>query len=583
MKIRSPLYRYASPHIVQPIIHPTSIKQNLLISGSGYIDSNIDNLNLEAIENNKIIKCHQPIQTPMSEMNDSKPIFHSVSSTSFDLDQSHIFDVYPLLEDVEKDQLMEEFMKKCHQCFQMCDFRNKQEEEFVEQKSKILTDILNGINKLDIVSMMNDAEYKIFYDFIIQNVIRSTPTPPNIWSAPSSIDFLSDRVEEIGWPHISLCYQIFYAFLSHRKFNFTKCRNQLYKIIQGIIPLFKSPDKRERELLIQVFHGIYRNLPKYRPKIHKAVMSLLVEFWDSTIPLGCSEMLTAFNPVVQGFKVPIHPDNISLLTDYIFPLYRCPQYQYFNSAMDSIISSFISKDPNLIINVFEEMYKYWPITSPQKQILFLNGIETLTEYANYDISRLFVPNICKIISFCFSDFNFCVCERALMLWENDTFMKIIAYNSCISFPLLLPAILKSATSHWCSDVRELAVNAIRVLKGSDPHAFESIGKSIKTIESNSINKVAQHGEIWSQLLKEYKCSTKEKDQLNAKIHSLYHKDSFLPSEKRRESARPLVLNTETKLSKVQITSHSSTIANYKVMVRLSPLSKRANHSYYSVK
>ncbi|OHS97791.1 phosphoprotein phosphatase [Tritrichomonas foetus] len=519
MKTRSAFSRFSGPHIVQPVVR-TKASPISLINTSIESESIIESLKLDAAENNTIIKKYLPIKTPSSELSDSKPFLHSISSISLDVDKLLIFEVHPLLSEVPREEIKDHFVKKCQQCCQMCDFSKSDQSVPQKAKEEILTDILRGASDIDLVSRMNEDEYLLFYRFFSKNVIRSTPQPPDLWSSPSSLDFLTDRVVELSWDHISLCYDIFLAFISNRRFNYSFCKKSVFKIIHGIIPLFTSPDAREREKLINVFHGMYRHLIKYRHKMLKEISNLFFISKDSSTPIGCAELLNSLIPIVQGYKVPLHKDNVTFFTKIILPLHSCPQFQYFSTNIIFILFAFISKDSSLIVLVFDYLLRHWPKTSPTKQILFLNEIEKLSEAVSQENVVMSATMISKMLSFCVTEMNFGVCEKALMLWESDPFMKLIAVQSRSTYPILVPAIFNAATTHWCEEVKTLALNSMRLLKGCDLAAFDAVGQKFHQTESEKANKQIEAGNIWLQMVENY-AAPSAKDWLYKIINSIY--------------------------------------------------------------
>ncbi len=50
------------------------------------------------------------------------------------------------------------------------------------------------------------------------------------------------------------------------------------------------------------------------------------------------------------------------------------------------IKNFLDKDPNLTVVVIQNLLKFWPITAPAKEIVFIGEIEDLFE---------FKPTVCK--------------------------------------------------------------------------------------------------------------------------------------------------------------------------------------------
>lgn len=501
-KGRASLGRFAGPRIVQPVLKN---KVNTLKLSSVQLpveeNNSMAEIELEPSNTNQIIKTHHPIQTPRSELNENRPLLHSVSSMIFDFDDLLIFDPEPKIMETQLEEVNSIFSSKCKQCQKVCDFTDP-EIQIEEKKAKeeVLNDILNAVSDQRIVGVLTQDEYFDLYLAFRRNVIRTTPPPPEVWFAPVSIDFNLDRVEEVGWSHLSLFYDILIAFLSNRKFNTTFCPEETKKLLKGVISMFQSPDNREREKLMKLFHGIYKNMKKLRPFSRKCIVQFLSAVSNSPYPrLGVSEILNAIVPIIAGFKMPLHPENIDLFDKVILPLHSCSYVHFFHLALITSLSQFLQKDRHLVSRIFEMILDHWPVTNPTKQILFLNEIEFFSEILP-ESSVNIIKKLCKIIAGCITGHNFTVAERALMLWESDSFMNLVKRLSKITFPLLIPEIYKTATTHWCPDVRNLALTSMRILKGCDVETFDTIGNNFKRVESEKIMSEVQRGQFWHTLI-----------------------------------------------------------------------------------
>ena len=481
----------------------------------------LQNLELEASDGNQIIKTHHPITTPQSETFVSEPLLHSVSSTFFDLGAVLVFDVKPLLIETAPDELPALFVRKCIQGTQMCDFHNQVQVEVKQAKQDMLNDILNAVSAPKIVALLGEGEYREFYHFVQANVVRAIQRPPRQWLSPSCTDFSLDRVEESGWAHLSLVYDCLCAFVNNRKFDETLCPDEVVALIHGVIPLFQSADQREREKMTKVARVIYRNFPQFRRDVRFATAMMFNGFVELKIPpVGCWECLMALIPVIQGLKVPLHEDNMWFFRHVLLPLHRVSNMSVFHAVLVEAIRTFLGKDPTRVKEVLEYMERHWPKTSATKEVLFLSEIETLSELVIPEQAQDCVALICKMICLAVGDPAFQVAERALVLWESDSFMKLITANSKIAFPVILPVIFKTAVGHWCSDVRTLALNAMRVLKGCDVETFDEVGRKFNQYEGQKLATEMQNGTTWVELADTFGSAGQRAD-VRKSVASLY--------------------------------------------------------------
>ena len=472
----------------------------LLRSSRSGNSNSMHSLQLEASDGNQLIKTHHPITTPRSETYISKPLIHSVSSAVLDIGAILIFDVQPLLIEAPPEKVPELFVRKCVQGKQICNFHNPLQVEVRQAKQDMLNDILNAVTSPKTLALLGETEYREFYHFIQKNIVRTVPPCPPLWISPICTDFALDRVEEAGWAHMSLVYDIFVTFVSNRKFNETFCHTEILGLIHGLIPMFQSADAREREKLMKVFISVYRQFPHFRRDVRRTVALMLNGFVQMLgPPVGCYECLMALLPVVQGLKVPLRAGNASFFYDVLLPLHRVPQLNTFHPALLQLMCEFLLKDPKMAKDVFRFLFKHWPYTSPTKKVLFLAETEILSEIVPQDTAVECVKMITKLICLAVADPGFQVAEKALVMWESDSFMKLITANSKIVFPKILPEIFKTATGHWCADVKTLALNAMRVLKGCDVETFDEVGRNFTQYENQKLADEMQKGTMWVEL------------------------------------------------------------------------------------
>ncbi|OHS92880.1 phosphoprotein phosphatase [Tritrichomonas foetus] len=527
LKGRASLGRPACPRIVQPVLRSKMQQQPMCnsynLSSSESSPQSNDSANLEPMANNHLIKSYQPIQTPRSELNENIPLLHSVSSMIFDLNDLLLFDVEPQIMKSPPTEIPRIFADKCSQCCKVCDFTNDQIQlEEKNCKTEILTDILKAVSDQNIVCLLKEEEYIALYHSFRRNVIRAPPQPPKTWFSPVAIDFTLDRVEENGWPHLSLFYDIIITFLSNRKFNTNYGRNETQKMAKGIISLFQSPDNRERVKVMKVFHAIYRSFNKFRNYARSITTSYLSELIYTTIPkLGIHEILNAYIPIIAGFKVPIHQENLDFFHGILIPLHSSPIVHMFHTPLVEAIISFVVKQSNLTIDVYNTLFIKWPVTSPTKQLLFLNEIEKLADLLPADTDSSTIIKICKIVIRCLNEENFTVAERALMLWESDAFMTMVGKHCNSTFTLLIPAIYKAASTHWCTDVRTLALNALKILKGQNFKVFEQYGSQFKRLESDKVIIELSHGKIWYNIIMQYEKNRKTREDKCTEIQKYF--------------------------------------------------------------
>ena len=473
---------------------------------------------------NEIIKSHQPIRTPRSEMNETLGLIHSVSSTIFEIDTNLVlvFDVEPLLGNAKGNEIHDLFSSKCLQLCQIVNFNNPNIMKEINEKTLMLNDLLKSVSDPKVVEILNEREYADLYNCFFRNNVRTTARIPEFWLSPISMDFKIDKVEEAGWEHLSLVYDIMIKFFSNPKFQADYCKKKLKKLIKSVILLFQTPDQRERQKLSTLLHCLYKALRKLRREVNDIILKSLKGFNICGEPfVCCNELLITLVSIIEGFKIPLHRNHQIFFKTTLLPMHRSHHLHLYHTSLVSAIVCFLKKEPDLTSYAFQEIISHWPFTSPTKQILLLKEMEILIEFITKKDERSVAIDFAKLLSKCIEDTNFAVSERALLFWESDKLMSLTKSYSNDIFFIVIPSIYKTALSHWCGDVKILALKTLSVLKGIDENTYNSFGYKLKNCENEKILTELRKGNSWLKIA-EAGCADKNKiSQYKTQISKLF--------------------------------------------------------------
>ena len=515
------LNKLSLPRIVQPAITPNSARP-LVNSSDSLIYA--DSQKIESVDSSQgiaLIKTHTPIKTPKSETT-SQTFLHSVSSTFFDLNLQLYFETKPSLDETPKENFKQIFVKKCLMCCQMCNFKNEKIQiEEKKQKTELLEDLLCHMGN-DNIAQFTEVEYKVLYKLFIKNIVRTTPEAPVIWFAPVNADLEVERVEECGWPHMSLVYDILTSLFQSPSFKASFCPEEVLFMTNNICQIFQSPDSREREKLIKLFHAFYKGCNKQRHALRKKIASFLDAFIDSPYPIvGVNEMMMVNVPILSGFKLPLHQEHIDFFKKCLMPLHRSPIAISFHAPLLAAVTTLCSKQPSLVSFAINYLAEHWPQTTPTKEVLFLTEIENLLPFISSNNALEMTTVIIKLVARCVNSIDFAVAERALMMWQNEIFAQLIVSFSKVTYPILLPALFLTANGHWCTSVCNLAVYVLRALKGSDLASFNEIGSHMKQSESERILKEIDRGHTWKRFVNSFAESEQQRVEILIKISKIF--------------------------------------------------------------
>jgi len=94
---------------------------------------------------------------------------------------------------------------------------------------------------------------------------------------------------------------------------------------------------------------------------------------------GLTELLEILSSIVSGFTTPLKPEHQDFFMKVMVPLHKVKQLSTFNTQLQLCIKNFLEKDNSLAIPLVKSLLKFWPITNPAKEVLFLNESEEIIE------------------------------------------------------------------------------------------------------------------------------------------------------------------------------------------------------------
>ena len=505
-----------------------------------------------------LIKTHKLIETPKSDT-DPGLLQHtrSVSSMFFDIKKEIHFDVEPLLSEASAEDFNSLFLRKCQQCLQICNFNSEEEQKTAKsQKTEILADILKVISIEENVARLTAAEYKSLYKMFSKNIIRITPPAPEFWFSLINTDLEVELVEEASWVHMSLIYDIMTIFFQSKNFNSNYCIEEVISLSRSIIDIFHSPDAREREKLIKLFHAMYKACGKQRNLLRKEIKTFLQVYMLNPYPIiGVNEVLNVAIPIISGYHVPLHQEHITFYKTTFLPLHRSDLALKFHCPLATALTIFCNKEPSLVFTFIIYIKTHWPKTKPAKQILFLSELESLLPLIPQHSMQESIIEIISLVSTCAQSQDYAVSERAMMMWQNEKFVNLVVSFSRVTYPILLPALFRTANEHWLNTVSTLAVYVLRALKESDANQFNEVGANMKVVESCRIMKEVERGKMWQSLVTEFGESEKMKEETLGVISKLFVGNDVAQNQNQNQNQKPKhvsSLRSSTKEKKIPI-------------------------------
>ncbi|CAD5193472.1 unnamed protein product [Musa acuminata subsp. malaccensis] len=386
---------------------------------------------------------------------------------------SVVTSIEPLLlfKDVPNTEKQNLFISKLNLCCVVFDFSdpNKNSTE-KDMKRQALLDLIDYVDagSSRFTEPMISASCKMF----AMNLFRAFP-PNNRSSAGGGETEEEEPMFEPAWSHLQLVYDLFLKFIESSSLDAKIGKKYVdHSFIVRLLHLFDSEDPRERDCLKTILHRIYGKFMVHRPFIRKAVSNIFYQFvFETDRHNGIAELLEVFGSVISGFALPLKEEHKIFLWKALIPLHKPKTLGVYLQQLTYCVTQFIEKEPKLASSVIKGLLRYWPVTSSQKEVMFLSELEEVMEATNMvELQKCMIP-LFRRISFCINSSHFQVAERALFLWNNDHVLSLVSQHRQAIMPVVLPALERNTRSHWNQAVLNLTQNVKKMLSEMDEELF----------------------------------------------------------------------------------------------------------------
>jgi serine/threonine-protein phosphatase 2A regulatory subunit B' len=371
----------------------------------------------------------------------------------------------------------DQFIKKIQFCCITYDF-NEESRQVKEKNERLaylqeFTELVNDQNCLTAIILPN---LEIVIEMIEKNIFRplpilkKAPPPSEGMNAAEEDDILIDP----SWAHFQPIYEFFLQLISKEAIDVKSLKGFItHSFIQEFLDLFDAEEPREREYLKNILHRLYAKLVPRRKMIRKAMNDSFHSLIHESVKFnGAPELLDILASIISGFAVPLREEHIIFFKTIIIPLHKVQSCYLYHENIVRASMLFLSKDPNLSINLVEGLLKYWPFANSAKEMMFLNEILEVLEVCEITKLEPLINKLFKRLIKCIAGSHLQVADRAMCFFENDYFLTILKTYRQITFPLLVPVIATIAENHWHKVLQE-SLNALKtILKEIDYQAFD---------------------------------------------------------------------------------------------------------------
>ncbi|ETO35698.1 hypothetical protein RFI_01363 [Reticulomyxa filosa] len=247
------------------------------------------------------------------------------------------------------------------------------------------------------------------------------------------------------------------------------------KFLLSIIDLFQSEDPRERDYLKTILHRIYGKFMSFRSFLRKAINHVFfMVIYKQGKHNGLAELLEILGSIINGFAVPLKEEHQVFLKNVLIPLHKVRGLSQFHAQLAYCVVQFVEKDPTLSSVIIQGLLRFWPITSCNKELLFLSELEEALELTEQSLFYKFLKPLFLRIAACIGSSHFQVAERALFLWNNDTIATFMSDHRQEILPMLYPALKNNLETHWNTTVHQLSQHILQQFKDMDAQLFQKV-------------------------------------------------------------------------------------------------------------
>uniref|UniRef100_A0A1D1XEG3 Serine/threonine protein phosphatase 2A regulatory subunit n=1 Tax=Anthurium amnicola TaxID=1678845 RepID=A0A1D1XEG3_9ARAE len=332
------------------------------------------------------------------------------------------------------------------------------------------------------------------------NLFRVFP-PHCLSGTPGSENEEDEPVFDPAWPHLQIVYDLLLKFVASSSLDAKVAKRCVdHPFILRLLDLFDSEDPRERDYLKAILHRIYGKFMVHRPFIRRAVSNIFYRFvFETERHNGIAELLEVFGSVISGLTLPLKEEHKMFLWRALVPLHKPKTVGVYLQQLTYCVTQFIEKEPSLASMVIRGLLKYWPLTSSQKELMFLNELEEILEATNLvEFQKIMVP-LFRRIGCCLNSSHFQVAERGLFLWNNDHFVSLIAQNRHIILPIIFPALERNTQNHWNQGVLNVTKNVRKIFSEMDEELSLACQSKFEEEEEQRLATEEKRRMIWERL------------------------------------------------------------------------------------
>ena len=166
----------------------------------------------------------------------------------------------------------------------------------------------------------------------------------------------------------------------------------------------------------------------------------------------------------------------------------------------------------LAIPLINGLLKYWPVTAPAKEVIFIGEIEEVIELLGSQADQKFGefgPELLKQLIKTSQGKHYQAAERALLLLNSEVMQKLVKGNMAKAYPIIVKGLLHgSQNQHWNATVTTITYSVIRTYMEMNRDQFEKLTVQAQQEQRQRQQRQKDNQSKWDQLNRKHRVEQK---------------------------------------------------------------------------
>lgn len=262
------------------------------------------------------------------------------------------------------------------------------------------------------------------------------------------------------------------------------------EIFEKIIKLLSSPFNSEQEAVLSFIEKVCQKSEDHQSKVFQMMTRVVQLFIDGECLHFClMPIFTFLTNYLEKLSLPLNRSYFEIFRSIFYQTIISPNVVDFYNSLLPLAQLFQSKDSTTSVWCIRFLFRHWPITNSEKQIIFLHQLQFILSMLNTSffpaLSKALVSRLKQMIE----SVNFKVSMAAIKILKDEEFVKLICSSSSSSSnsPVdVLILSLEAAQYHWNNEVRIESLEALNLIKSNTK------GKLLRSTLRNGIPQPQKH-------------------------------------------------------------------------------------------